>query len=140
MEDEKVREQAEAAGEDVGKAAPPMDGEKMPAGLGIGRVVIYRSKTGKYDLPAMVTATVSSLDPEGVELGHVPPLSSASHVHLTVNTCGKPGTAREGNAVNKDAASGTYQEFDIPGYAGPAADLPEGEEIPPGSWRWPERV
>ncbi len=102
-------------------------------GLTITRMVKYRSKTGNYDLPAVVTATTETLDPEGVDLGHVPPLTDASHVHLTVFTCGKQGTAREGHMINLQAAGGTYQEFDIP-WAG------EGDEIPPGSWRFPERV
>ncbi|HEX7246433.1 MAG TPA: hypothetical protein VF245_12810 [Solirubrobacterales bacterium] len=107
--------------------------QSLPAGLTIGRMVVYRSKTGSYDLPAVVTATQLSLDPKGVELGHVPELSGTDRVHLTVFTCGKQGTAREGNAVNNEAAGGSYQEFDIPQHV-------EGDEIAPGSWRWPERV
>lgn len=107
--------------------------EEIPAGLTITRMVVYRSKTGKYDLPAVVTATVATLDPEGVEAGHVPALASASHVHLTVFTCGKQGTAREGNAVNNEAAGGSYQEFNIPSHVG-------DDEPAPGTWRWPERV
>lgn len=104
----------------------------------IGRIVIYRSRTGEYDLPAIVTATVDTLDPKGVELGHIDPLSSPFHVHLTVFTCGHPGTAREGNEVNQAQTSGTYQEFDVP------LRLPDGATRPPapgpGTWRWPERV
>ncbi len=110
-----------------------MTGGAPPSGLTITRAVVYRSKTGSYDLPAVVTATVDTLDPKGVELGHVPALSSPAHVHLTVFTCGKQGTAREGNAVNNEAAGGSYQEFDIP-------FCPEGDEIEPGTWRWPVRV
>lgn len=66
----------------------------------IGRIVWYRSKTAPYDVPAIINATTETLSPEGVELGHVPMLSSGVHVHLTVFTPGKPGTAREGNDVN----------------------------------------
>lgn len=109
-------------------------------GLTIGRIVTYRSKTGSYDLPAIVTATTATLDPKGVELGHVPPLSSDEHVHLTVFTCGKRGTAREGNEVNGEAAGGSYQEWDV--VHGLIGETATGEAIepPPGSWRWPERV
>lgn len=100
---------------------------KAPAGLAIGRVVVYRSKTGTYDLPAIVNCTVDSIDPKGVEL------SGNNCVHLTVFTCGKQGTARPGTSVNNEAAGGTYQEWDI----GEASS----EESPePGSWRWPVRI
>lgn len=99
----------------------------------IGRIVIYRSKTADYDLPAIVTGTVESLDPVGLELGHVAPLRDESCVHLTVFTCGRPGTSREDNEPNPNVAGGTYQEVDIP-----PAD--EDGEIAPGTWRWPERA
>lgn len=98
----------------------------------IGRIVTYRSKTGNYDLPAIITATVDTLDPRGVELGHVPMLSSGSHVHLTVFTAGKPGTARDGEP-NPAQTAGTYQEWDVPGHN-------PKRSIANGSWRWPERV
>ena len=104
--------------------------EKAPAGLAIGRNVWYRSKTGSYDVPAVVNCTVDTIDPKGVELGHVPPLSGNNCVHLTVFTPGKQGTARPGNAVNNQAAGGTYQEFDI-------AQASDVENPEPGSWRWP---
>lgn len=110
-----------------------MEQRNAPPGLTIGRIVIYRSKTGNYDLPAIITATVDTLDPKGVELGHVPPLSGNNCVHLTVFTCGKQGTAREGHVVNNEAAGGSYQEFDI-------AESSSDTEPEPGSWRWPTRV
>ena len=146
MRDEVERQKAEAAGQEVGEPAPPMAGEEMPAGLSIGRVVIYRSRTGDYDVPAMVTATVSSLNPKGVELGHIPALSSASHVHLTVLTPGKPGKRRDAEDFKTESphgrsenVAGTYQEWDIPSAFGDSQPA-EGGEVPPGTWRWPDRV
>lgn len=116
-------------------------GEEIPAGLGIARAVIYRSKTGSYDLPAVVTATVKTLDPTGVSLGHVPELTGPSRVHLTVFTYGKQGTARDGNPVNNEAAGGSYQEFNIPQFVVPEVGAEdEPVEIVNGTWRWPERV
>lgn len=114
---------------------------EVPAGLTITRAVVYRSKTGAYDLPAVVTATVDTIDPKGVSLGHVPELTGPSRVHLTVFTCGKQGTAREGNVVNNEAAGGSYQEFNIPQFVVPevgAEDAPV--EVVAGTWRWPARV
>lgn len=103
----------------------------------IGRIVTYRSKTGTYDVPAIVNCTSHTISEEGVKLGHVPPLSGNMCVHLTVFTPGKPGTAREGNEVNPAQTSGTYQEWDVP-MAEPGESV-DGEPQP-GSWRWPERV
>lgn len=115
--------------------AEPKDLSEVPAGLGIGRIVVYRSRTGSYDLPAIVNCTVATLDQEGVNQGHVPELTAPARVHLTVFTCGIPGTAREGNEVNEGALGGSYQEFNIPQFVPTGA---EGEEIVPGTWRWPE--
>jgi hypothetical protein len=105
----------------------------------ICRMVIYRSRTGDYDVPAVITATVETLNPKGVELGHVPALTDESHVHLTVFTPGKPGKRRgaedflvESEHGRGENVSGCYQEWDIPRFDG-AAD----EEPAPGSWRWP---
>ncbi len=103
----------------------------------LGGIVIYRSRTGNYDVPAIINCTAESISPEGVELGHVPPLSGNECVHLTVFTPGKPGTARQGNEVNEAQTSGCYQEWDIPrAYERYEAD----GEPQPGSWRWPEVV
>lgn len=101
----------------------------------IGRIVIYRSKTGEYDVPAMINCTAETISEKGVELGHVPPLTGYNAVHLTVFTPGKPGTAREGNTVNPAQTAGTYQEWDIP----QAEELDVDEVLAPGSWRWPTR-
>lgn len=123
---------------------PPDDAvevTEIPAGLAIGRVVIYRSKTGTYDLPAIVNCTQASIDPVGVEAGHVPELTGPSRVHLTVFTCGKQGTAREGNEVNNEAAGGSYQEFNIPQFVVEEGGTDaEPAQIVAGTWRWPERV
>lgn len=79
----------------------------------VGRIVHYRAKTRGYVLPAVVTATFASLDPEGVRRGDVPALTDGGrHVHLHVMTCG---------------AQMQYQEFDVPQGNGP------------GEWNWPPR-
>jgi hypothetical protein len=119
----------------------------------IGRIVIYRSRTGDYDVPAIVTATVDTLNPKGVELGHVPALTDDTHVHLTVLTPGTPGMRRDAADFKEESryprsenVAGCYQEWDI----APAAPVegkgfiesqatPAGEPGP-GTWRWPERV
>jgi hypothetical protein len=102
-------------------------------GLYIGRSVIYRSRTGSYDVPAVVNATVETLDPAGVESGNVPALSGNACVHLTVFTPGKPGTGSDDPAIRtSENLGGSYQEWDI----GMASD---SESPEPGSWRWPDR-
>lgn len=97
----------------------------------IGRVVWYRSRTGNYTLPALITATVDTLWDEGVERGDVPALTSRHHVHLTAFT---PGDA------------GTYQEHDVPLWTpgplpvfepGQAHGPREADGQPPETWRWP---
>lgn len=118
----------------------------------IGRIVIYRSRTGNYDVPAIVTATVATLAEVGVKMWHetdgkqgVPPLSSDLHVHLNVQTPGIPGLRAaaqdfevESPHGRSENVNGVYQEWDIPFFDAEAAD----SSIPPtpGSWRWPERV
>lgn len=114
----------------------------------IGRIVIYRSRTGDYDVPAMITATKNTLNPKGVELGHVPDLSGDDHVHLTVFTPGKPGMRRgaedflvESEHGRSENVAGCYQEWDIPLDKLPPADkIVAGERVNPrpGTWRWPE--
>jgi hypothetical protein len=118
----------------------------------IGRVVTYRSRTGDYDVPAIVNCTVDTLNEKGVEAYResagkrgVPPLSTANHVHLTVLTPGMPGQRADaedfkvaGVAVSENVA-GCYQEWDIPFWQ-PAEHDPENDAPMPGSWRWPQRV
>lgn len=108
----------------------------------IGRIVIYRSRTGDYDVPAIINATAETLNAKGVELGHVPPLSRDTHVHLTVFTPGKPGMRRgatdflvESEHPRGENVAGCYQEWDIPfdGLADPNVPTP-------GTWRWPTRA
>lgn len=99
----------------------------------LGRIVHYRGKQGLLaPRAAIVTATVDSLDPRGVEAGQVPPLDSDQHVHLWVWT---PA------AIGPNAAPGGFAEFNVP--RGQSAD--ERAEttagtIPPGTWCWPPRV
>jgi hypothetical protein len=107
----------------------------------IGRIVVYRSRTGRYDVPAIITATTGTLDPQGVELFEesngergVPPLSSPDHVHLTVFTPGLPGFRAQGlhgagdtPLAERDQSArgeprqgygentgGSYQEWNVP--------------------------
>lgn len=103
----------------------------------IGRVVIYVSRTGSYEVPAIVNCTQDTLYQPGVEAGFVPPLSGDYCVHLTVLTPGKPGKrVTADDFVNPSAypisenVAGCYQEWDIP-------HSPTGDA---GTWHWPERV
>lgn len=118
----------------------------MPSKPTIGRIVIYRSRTGDYDVPAIVNCTVETINAKGVEAGHVPPLSSPEHVHLTVLTPGKPGMRRdaadfkvESDHGRSENVAGCYQEWDIP-IAWPDVHPLSQTVIAPGTWRWPERV
>ena len=107
----------------------------------IGRIVIYRSRTGDYDVPAIVAATQDSLYQPNVEAGHIPALSSETHVHLVVFSPGPAGKRADATDFKVESehgrsenAGGTYTEWDIPQTA------PQGSEHAPGTWRWPERV
>lgn len=106
----------------------------------LGRIVIYRSRTGAYECPAIITATRDSLVIENVEKGWIPPLSNEMNIHLTVFSAGNPNRGRTVEEAEKDFLvksehghsanmGGTYQEWDIP--YDPAGG--------PGTWRWPER-
>src|SRR5215471_4856507 len=66
----------------------------------ICRMVVYRSRTGNYSVPAVVNCTSDSIYPPGVEAGFVPPLSGPMNVHLTVFTPGRPGQRRIGAKVD----------------------------------------
>lgn len=107
----------------------------------IGRIVIYRSRTGDYSVPAIVTATADTLNPKGVEEGNVPPLTGDEHVHLTVFTPGAPGLRADASDFKVESAhgrseniSGCYQEWDIP------PDPSDLLDPAPGTWRWPPRA
>jgi hypothetical protein len=101
----------------------------------IGRIVLYRSKTGDYDLPAVITGTRDSMSAMGLvrtsqEEGERLVLSTDTHVHLEVMTPGEKGR---------------YQEHNVPQHAATLAESigvrREGRPEPePGTWRWPERV
>lgn len=84
--------------------------------------VRYRGAQGRLAMrAAIVTGTVASLHPDGVASGDVPALDDDTHVHLWVFT---PGL------------SAGFPEFNVP--CGEDA-VSEVEEIPPGSWCWPQR-
>jgi hypothetical protein len=86
----------------------------------LGRIVHYRGKVGlQAPRAAIVTATVDSLDPRGVDSGQVPGLDSDQHVHLWVFT---PAV------LGPNAAAGGFPEFNV----APGAE--------PGQWSWPPRV
>lgn len=78
---------------------------------GLGSVVVYRARTRGYELPAIVTANVETLDRRGVIRGHVPDITGEDHVHLNVQTCGEQLA---------------YQEHDVPFSRDPI----------PGTWGW----
>jgi hypothetical protein len=105
----------------------------------IGRIVIYRSKTGDYVMPAIVSATLDTLHQPNVDAGHMHPLSGPLNVHLTVFTAGYQGQVSQSTMENHPEladparrnypAGGTFQEWDIP-----YSDTDE-----PGCWSWPVR-
>lgn len=110
----------------------------------IGRVVWYRSRTGKYTVPATIVSTKDTLYAGGVEAGFVPPITSPSHVHLVVYTPGKPGkrgdakdfVAREDAPISENLC-GVYQEWDVPFSEVADANPDDGCEQPAGTWAWP---
>jgi hypothetical protein len=77
----------------------------------LGETVVYRARTRDYELPAIVTANVDTLDRRGVVRGDVPDITGEENVHLHVLTCGEQGS---------------YQEHDIP----------YSRERCPGTWSW----
>lgn len=101
----------------------------------IGRIVTYRSKTGDYDLPAIITGTRETMSAAGLaradaEEGERLILSTETHVHLHVFT---PG------------AQGSYQEHNVPMHPTTLAEhigvRRETRAQPePRTWRWPERI
>lgn len=117
----------------------------------IGRVVWYRSRTGAYTCPAMITATQDTLHQPNVDAGYIEGLSSPSHVHLTVYTPGRPGkrgTAEDFKVVSPlpiaENVGGLYQEWDIPFWEPSGnqsrADMHRPGDVSPqapGTWAWP---
>lgn len=105
--------------------------------ISIGRVVLYRSRTGNYSVPAIVAATQDSLYRPNVEAGYIPDITKADNVHLIVFSPG-PGGKRANAADFKvepvhgrsENQGGTYAEYDIP-YDDSGA---------PGTWSWPTRI
>jgi len=116
------------------------------------RAVLYRSRTGSYTVPAVITCTTRSLNPAGVEAGNLPPLSSDNHVHLTVFTPGKQGLRADASDFVvepqwpvSENQGGTYQEFDIPLWEPQGSEVPTWESgdysvQPAGTWAWPQRL
>lgn len=93
----------------------------------LGRIVHYRGNQGLMaPRAAIVTATVDSLDPRGVDAGDVPALDSDQHVHLWVFTPGEQGGFAEFNVPRGESAD-------------ERAETTAGT-IPPGTWCWPPRV
>lgn len=110
----------------------------------IGRIVIYRSRTGAYSVPAIITATKETLVQENVEKGYIEDLTGDFNVHLTVFTPGKPGKRATADDFVGDRAdapisenvNGCYQEWDVP-QVGTPENMDDQE---PGTWCWPQRV
>lgn len=94
----------------------------------LGRIVHYRGKMGLLaPRAAIVTVTVDTLDPRGVEAGDIPALDSEDHVHLWVYTPGEKGGFTEYNVPRGESPD-------------PAAYPTNAGTIPPGTWCWPPRV
>lgn len=109
----------------------------------LGERVHYVSKTGDYEMPATVSATGRSLHRPNVEAGHIPDLSDAACVHLTVDTAGWPGEISASTLANQPEyarpnrpgapAGGTLQEWNIPYSAGALrGTFHRGVECPKG--------
>jgi hypothetical protein len=106
----------------------------------IGRVVVYRSRTGDYDVPAVISATQDTLFRPAVDARVMPDLESPAHVHLTVFTPGPQGKRHRAENLSpaqyeeqigrSENQGGSYQEWQVPYDADGAA----------GTWRYPDRV
>lgn len=130
-------------------AETPQTATRQPRLL--GQTVLFRSRTGAWTAPAIVTATLDSLHRPNVDAGHVPPLTDGFNVHLTVLTPGIQGhvsdtTAAEHPELVADdrpnkPAGGSFQEWDVPEWV---PDDPETwdepfeyADQPAGTWTWP---
>lgn len=107
----------------------------------IGRIVSYRSKTGRYSVPAIITATQQTLYQPAVDGGHIKPLSSETHVHLHVLTPGIPGERLPDTdpTIGQANPGGYYQEHDVP-FSEVVDTTPGFSGQEPGTWAWPERA
>lgn len=133
----------------------------------IGRIVIFRSRTGAYDCPAIITATEDTLNPAGVAayeasvaaraehlasypskddvlppLRGVPPLTGPDHVHLTVFTPGIPGQRGDADDFLTQPSTGIIGENVAGCYQeyDVVPDRVRDASVPAGTWRWPTRV
>jgi hypothetical protein len=118
-----------------------------------GRVVHFRSRTGNYTVPAIVTANQGTLFAPAVEAGNIPDITGANRVHLAVMTPGIPSTGRanakdfiapipEGRPVGENQG-GTYQEWDVEFWKprdGSPSEWGIYQEQPAGTWTWPPRI
>lgn len=119
-----------------------------------GRVVHYRSRTGNYTVPAIVTANQGTLHRPGVEAGFLPDITGATRVHLAVLTPGIPGRGIRAEAVDfvnplpegrsvSENQGGTYQEWDVEFWKprdGSPSEWGIYQEQPAGTWTWPPRI
>jgi hypothetical protein len=103
--------------------------------------VIYRSRTGDYDVPAIVNCTAETLNAKGVEAGHVPDADGAGQRAPDGAHAGQAGDAPRRRRLPRgvphgrsENVAGCYQEWDIP------LNDPATGEVAPGTWRWPVRV
>jgi hypothetical protein len=121
---------AEGGGNGGGGEEPAEGGgdtSEIPEGCAPGRIVTFRSAESGVDLSAVIGGTVASVPQSVIDSGDVPELTSPKRVHLTVIS----------PFLGEDSKGGTFQAFNVPQAP---VEVPEGEEIPNGTWRWPERV
>lgn len=85
----------------------------------LGENVHYVSRTGRYELAAVVSATKATLSPTGVEAGFLPDLAP-DQVHLTVFSPGPSGQraaatdfVAESPHGRNENQGGTYTEWAI---------------------------
>jgi hypothetical protein len=86
-------------------------------GLTICRMVVYRSRTAQYSVPAIITATIDTIADAGVQAyldsggaRGVPPLNDVNNVHLTVFTPGIPGQRATADDFVGDRADADQRE------------------------------